>query len=138
MESITRILTAIVPLLGIASGLIIARYTKKEIREGRKYLNDLCNVLLALVVVIIVAKHSLKWAIIEGLIIYLLLLFIRMEHKYKIIPLLGISSVLNPATAIIAFLYNMTIASIQYKNKKKLAIAGALYLGIALVAAFTI
>lgn len=133
MGPLDRLLIALVPVLGILAGYIISRHTKKEIEDGRKYLNLLGHLVLAYVVFAILNHQRMSWAVVGAILVFLVFFLMKIEHGYQVMPLFAADAVLDPPSAVPLLAYNMIASSLDHKRKKKLTLAAGLYVLIAVV-----
>ncbi len=123
-------LASLLPVLGLVAGLIIARFTKSEIKTGRKHLELLQKALLATIAGTMLWNFGIFISAPWGIVIFLLIL--RHNIPLELIPFLAIPSVLAEQTQIPIFLYFLTTASLYHKERKVL-VFGGLYAIIALL-----
>ena len=84
MDILTAILTSLVILLGLASGIAIAYFTKEELKPGKVYFIFLQNFLLTLIVIFLLYFYELNknLILIVSLLVFMALIKINTGKNY--------------------------------------------------------
>ncbi|MBU0930354.1 MAG: hypothetical protein KJ623_04770 [Nanoarchaeota archaeon] len=99
--------------IGILAGILIARYTKEELKEGKKYFIILERICLILISLILISNYKISWVVLLGLIAGYFLNIIYLVF--------GLTLVLtnNMMLSIIVFIYGMPYGSMLKEKTKK-------------------
>jgi len=122
-------LAAILPILGIPAGIIIAHFTQSEVKAGKKHLQLLQHVFLCTTLAISAWQSEpivlLRYAtIMVSALLFLGLVMKKVEQHLFFVPILGIVSSITP---IGVFLYFIPTGTLHSKEKGKLALACAAF-----------
>jgi len=123
-------INAILPILGLLAGTIIAYLTKEELKSGYKYFVLLQHLLLAITIAMIAQKIIYAIPIAIGL--FLIQYFIKYKHPTITIPLLAIIAQIQ-TTQIPIFLYLIPTGTLHYKEHKKMILIMVCYVIISIV-----
>jgi len=123
-------LVSLSPLLGILAGLILTYLAKDEVKQGKNTIILLQHFLFGAVVTTALWPYGF-FSVLIGALVFLGSWKFQISHTLTFIPVMGLFTV--AAIPIPIFIYFIPLASIQFKQKKKLALYSGLYAIIALI-----
>ncbi len=127
-------LAAAFPVIGIIAGIIIAKLTPYEQKQGKKHFILLQHLTLACIISIILLRFGNIVGIISGIAAFLILWKTDFPHFTWMTPILAIPSALVINTQIPIFLYFIPTGTMS-RNIKKTLLAAVAYVIIAVMAA---
>ena len=122
-------LETLTPLLGLAAGLIIARFTKEELKHEQYFMiinNALSTIILS---VILYQNITLAALLAVSATVFSVQCLTRVKHNVMIAPLLAVIAALSPLALIPVFLYSISLASTNKEKETIYSAAG--YLAVA-------
>ena len=113
--------------IGILVGILIARYTKEELAQGKRYFLWIKSICLIIISLILIYQFKLSWVILLGLIIGY---FIDVEYLC-----FGLVLVLtqNFLAALIVFIFGLAYGSLLKNDKFKIILTNLILFLIPLV-----
>ena len=112
----------IIALIGLIIGLILARFTKEELKSGKNYFIWFKKIILIVLIatLIYLALPNYLWIIISFIVGILLAYFFKKEYFYLVLALF--LSLYNPAflfIVILIFLFGLPYGTLMFTKKYK-------------------
>ena len=130
-------LAALVPILGLWAGTIVAKFTKSELKLGKKYFVLLQHVLVASIFGTIIWQIDKNWAIIIGVVVFAAMWKTKFEHLLELSPILAVPAVLAEQTQIPILLYFIPTGTLNLKENKRIIFVSAAYIILVLTSSLT-
>ena len=121
MQILNIIFAAIIALLGLPAGLILAKIAKQELKPGKKYFFFMQDILLILAIIFVLYSYQLNLYLflVLGLIITVIIIKTNLKPKltYPILIILFLLSTENQnlliLTSSLIFLYGLPTAALS-------------------------
>lgn len=126
-------LTALLPIIGLISGKILAKLTPSELKQGKKYFQLAQHFLLAVTTAVLFGNHI--YSLIIGAFVFTVLWKTKYEHPLELMPILFIPALLVQTTQIPIFLYLIPTGTLNYN--KNIWLATAIYSGLTIISSTT-
>ncbi len=124
------ILISLIALLGLIAGVIIAKFTKEELRSGKKYFTLFSKTMLFIITIYLLYLCDINWMLSGVLLGAILTLFIKNIYLY-----LGLAmfSSLNANLALFIFLFGLPHGTLIHSKKNLILTSSILFLITSLV-----
>jgi len=126
-------LVALVPLLGLLVGVVVAHHTKSELKQGQPYFVLFQHAIIASIPVMLLWKDW-QVALAIGVILFAILWKMRFPHPIELMPVLSVPAVLAPVTQTALFLYFIPTGTLNRKNINTLLAISIVYAAIVITA----
>ncbi|PIN76257.1 hypothetical protein COV18_00460 [Candidatus Woesearchaeota archaeon CG10_big_fil_rev_8_21_14_0_10_37_12] len=130
MGTLSVILSAIAPVFGLLAGVIIAYFTKEELKQGEKYFRLLQHVLLSAIFVILFWQFTWQ-AVILGVILLAALWRFSFDN-FLLIPVMALPATVSVIQPLV-FVYFIPVGTLLYEQKKELVVLGVVYVLLAVL-----
>ncbi len=125
-------LAALIPILGLPAGIIVAILAKSEIKQGTRYFQLSQHILLGCTAGALALDFGYATATAAGAFVFAILFYTKFTHPVEFIPMLAVPAVLSQISQIPIFLYLIPTATLN--RTRKLIVISLLYALIAVTA----
>ena len=130
MGALSTILSTIAPILGLLAGVIIAHFTKEELKQGEKYFRLFQHVLFSAIFVILFWQFTWQ-AVILGVILLAALWRFSFDN-FLLIPVMALPATVSVIQPLV-FVYFIPVVTLLYEQKKELVVLGVVYVLLAVL-----